>query len=112
MYAIRSYYVSSSVTTNVQFYNERINSVVTVVYDYYGKISAVTTTPKETTEPEPTVCCVNNSRIYAADNNRIYVSNFNFSGWTLDTATNINSSNAWVTLVNSQDNSDFHYICP
>jgi len=104
--------VSSSVTTNVQFYNERINSVVTVVYDYYGKISAVTTTPKETTEPEPTVCCVNNSRIYAADNNRIYVSNFNFSGWTLDTATNINSSNAWVTLVNSQDNSDFHYICP
>ena len=78
--------------------------------DSFQYLMAITSSLVPTTEPIIKSCCFCHSRIFGTDGKRIFVSNYNVAGWTLDTATSYNSANAWMSLVTSSDESEFHTL--
>ncbi|MCI8331337.1 MAG: hypothetical protein HFE78_00710 [Clostridiales bacterium] len=69
---------------------------------------------KEMLIPTLKYVTVHASRLFGVDDNRVYASAYNdYTNWDVDTATDINPDNAWVstTGANTKADSDFTAIC-
>lgn len=97
-------------TFSEKIYSFDNRAAISLIYNSIDSLESCTTEEIANTIPQLRASTVNASRIYGAQGQRIIVSNFNFSGWTLDTASNHNSANAWLTIAASDDTSDFHTI--